>query len=175
MSDNKSSRSKIRDEKRYHVPATDAKGHSHRAQFYMPPVMMAQVQKIISSGRTPLRRNGDLYRVAVYHMVKEIEMLDKEIPSVMRQVDAMLEITRDAEMAADFEEVFVRLSKQVSDHIGRNGENEARRLCLVIKKQIEKMPDGYWKRRYSEEFEQKFQHILSPNKRASFKKTEEEE
>jgi len=163
------------DEKRYHVPAVDTHGHSVRVQFHLPPVMLSQVQKIIASKLTPLRRNGDLFRVGTYHMIKEIERLEGPIPSVTIRVDAILDIIRDDEMAADFEQVFVKLSKRIADHMGRGGENEARRLCLSVKKQIQAMPDGYWRDHYVLEFDQRFGHLLGAESRASLLKFDKED
>ena len=129
----------------------------------------------ISVVLAPFRRNGDLYRVGTYHLIKEIEKLEDAIPSIMVQVDTILDIVRDDEMAADFEQVFTKLAKRVSDHMGRGGENEARRLCLAVKRQIDAMPDGYWKGHYKSEFKQRFAHILNDKKKAKLTDFEKEE
>ncbi len=154
-------------EMRYHVPARDTQGHSVRVQFHMPPVLLAQIQKIVASKMTPIRKNGDLYRVAVWHMVKEIERLEGPIPSVIIKVDAILDIMRDDELASDFQAIFAKLGTRIADHMGRGAIGEATRLSLAVKKQIMGMPEGYWHDRYMTEFTDRFGHLIDSKRKAS--------
>jgi hypothetical protein len=162
------------DEKRYHVPARDTQGHSVRVQFHLPPVMLAQIQKIISSKMTPLRKNGDLYRVGAYHLIKEIERLEGPIPSVTIRVDAILDIVRDDEMANDFGLVFTKLATRIADHMGHGATGEAARLALTVKRQILQMPEGYWRDRYIEEFKERFGYLVDNTRKASLINFEKE-
>jgi len=150
----------------FRVAASDTKGHSERCQFRAQPGHVNQVTAILASRLFPFRTKGDLYRFALKRALRYLGDLEP-IPSVTKEVDAILEIMRTEEFRKDLANVIERLATNVSDLIGRNAEPEARRLILKIKRHISMMPDGFWRDRYVTEINDRFGYLLDKVERAS--------
>ena len=142
-------------------PASDTKGHHERQWFRCQPYIAGIVAQIVQSKIFPYRTKGDLLRHALHRQIDWLKTLsDDPIFSVTGQVDIMLGIMRDDEMAKDFSAVFTTLERRISEHVNNKEENEAIRLLLMIKKPIEDMPDGYWKERYQQHINDKYGKLL---------------
>ena len=127
--------------------------------------MARQVEMVIQGKQFPYRTKGDIFRHALHRHVKWL-MAQADIPSVMGQVDTIMEILRDEESASDFSLVFDKLGERISAHLSGGSEGEARRLVLLVYRHVEDMPDGYWKEKYQGEIKGRYGHILKGAKTA---------
>lgn len=148
------------DAAQFRVPASDAKGHSTRFFFRAQPGHGKALEAVIQSKQFPYRTKGDLLRHA---FVRHLHWLDGvgDIPSVTAEVDAIMEVMRDDEFAADFAAVFEKIGERISNHIGHGAIGEARRLLLTVMAHVKRMPDGYWRSKYDAEIRNRYGHILS--------------
>jgi len=147
-------------EKEFNVPASDVRGHNTRVQFRIQPGHAQQLDSVVASKKFPYRSRGDLYRHALLRHLKWLEAQDGSIPSVLRQVEVILELVRQDEFQVEFDMVFDRLHTLVSQHIAAKRENQARRLILDVKHQIALMPDCQAKEEYQKALEERYSHLM---------------
>lgn len=150
----------------YRIPASDTKGHSARQWFRCIPVMARQVEQVVQARKFPYRTKGDLLRHALHRHMNWLASVTP-IPTVMGQVEAILEIMRDEEMNNDFVLVFDKLSGRISQHLADGAQEEAIRLVLMIRSHINNMPDGFWKSKYQNKLEEKYGRMLSGVKKCN--------
>lgn len=143
----------------FRIPASDTKGHSVGVTFRVQPGHYQQIGAILGSKAFPYRSIGDLVRHA---LTRHLRWLDAQgpVPSVVKQVDAIMEVMRNDEFQADFHRLFDFSSKQVSHALTHNQPDRARALVRRAKSHIDDMPDGYWKDEYLREFEEKYGYLL---------------
>ncbi len=145
----------------FRVPANDQKGHHERFWANCPPGMHGQVNTIIASKLFPYRSQSDLLRHAVWRHLKWLDMMAGEpVSSVTAQVDAILEIVKEEEFQADFQDVIDQTGQMVNRLMGSGDTDEAKRMLVLIRGQIDAMPEGHWKRRYQAEFDQRWGYSL---------------
>lgn len=144
----------------FRVPSQDQHGHSERIFFRVQPGHARQIQSIVQLSVWPYRDTGDLLRHALDRHLKFLDSL-LPIPSVTKQVDAIMEVLREEEFNTDFRSLFDKLQQQVSVYVGMGSEREARSLVVRVKQYIVDMPQGDWKRRYESELEERFGHLIT--------------
>ncbi len=156
------------DTEQFRIPAKDAQGHAERLQCRVLPGYKAQIQTIVQSRVFPYRSEGDLFRHAV---VKHLHWLESigPVQSIIGQVDAMMDLLRQEEYAAEIEDLFEVLQSVVSRYTGSDDQGQARRVILDFKKNIVKMPEGFWRDRYLKKLETDFGWILRDAPTASLK------
>lgn len=162
------------DPQKFRIPASDTKGHSRRCQFRTQPGHVNMAEAIVAGNKFPFRTKGDLYRFALDMALKWLEQ-QRSVPSVTKQVDAIMEVMRNEEFNSEMRHMIEKLSGQVADLIGNNSEGEARRLVLKIKRLIGEMPEGYWRDRYVKEVGDRFGYLLDKVERASLLNLAKEE
>jgi hypothetical protein len=141
------------------IPASDSKGHSERAWCRLSPGHDRQLDIVLRSRRFPYRTKGDIIRHAIVRTLKWLESME-DVPSVLGQVDMMMDILRDEQMQQEFIAMFEAMQRVIGNHVSAGATGEARRLVAKMKMQIQKMPDGHWKNRYHEELDTKFGYLL---------------
>lgn len=156
------------DPAQFRVPASDTKGHSTRFFFRAQPGHGKQLEAIIQSKKFPYRTKGDLLRHAFVRHLRWLDSLE-EIPSVTAEVDAIMELMRNDEFAADFSAMFEKMGELISYHMGHGAVGEARRLLLTIMAHVRRMPDGYWRDKYYSDINSRYGHILSSAESASLR------
>ncbi len=145
----------------FRVPASDTQGHSERYWARVQPMMARQVSVVLQSRMFPYRSQGDIWRHALHRHLKWLETL-APLPSIMKQVDAMLEVLREDEFGADFQDVLSKLNGQVNQHIGKGRFVQARELIAKVRARVDEMPDdSHWKAVYLEEIEERFGAYLA--------------
>lgn len=156
------------DPTQFRIPASDAKGHSVRFFFRAQPGHSKALESIIQSKKFPYRTKGDMLRHA---FVRHLRWLDgiEHVPSVTAEVDAIMEVMRDDEFAADFGAVFDKIAQRISNHVGNGAMGEARRLLLTIMTHVRRMPEGYWRDKYDGEIKDKYGHLLRSANAASLR------
>lgn len=152
----------------FRVAASDTKGHSSRQYFRCMPSMARLVEQTVQGGRYPYRTKGDLLRHALHRHIKWLEEV-RGVPSVTREVDAILDIMRDEEFHCDFVAVFDKMGERISSHISSGCSGEARRLLLQVLRHVEEMPDGHWRDKYKRELESKYGHIIADAPKAGLR------
>jgi hypothetical protein len=155
------------------IPVKDAKGHDAKMWFRCQPGMVRQMDIVLRSRKFPYRTQSDIIRHAVVRHLEWLETLE-EIPSVMREVDIIMDILRDDQFHHDFGEMFNILQQRVSSHISTGATSEAKRVLAGIAERVKRMPDGYWKERYEKEIKSRFGHVQN-GKGAPIKPTETDE
>lgn len=153
----------IYDTAEFRVPASDSKGHNVRQWFRCQPGHDRQVELVLRTKKFPYRTKGDILRHALVRHLRWIEE-QAPVPSVMKEVDSILEIMRDEEFAQDFEVTFEKLGERINSHMARGAHGEARRLLLLVNRHISAMPEGYWRDRYEQEIKARYGYILDAPK-----------
>ena len=158
------------DPMQFRVPGSDTKGHASRVYFRCQPGHSHQIDMLVQSKQFPYRTKGDLLRHSLVRHLRWLEGLGQwRVPSVLAEVDAIIELIRDDEFAQEFSAVFDKLGERISNHLGQGSAGEARRLLLSITKHVERMPEGYWRDRYTKEIEQRYGHIVTNAPKASLR------
>lgn len=159
----------------FRVPASDTKGHNARMYFRCQPGHSQQVEMLVQARQFPYRTKGDLLRHALAKHLHWLERIgDWKVPSVMAEVDAILEVVRDDEFSNDFQVVFEKLGERISFHLGSGSDGEARRLLLKVQKHVGAMPEGYWKDKYQDEIGKRWGHVLDNAPKASLRHMKED-
>jgi len=161
----------------FKVPVSDSQGHSVNQYFRCLPGHERQIVKIVSSQRFPYRTKGDLLRHALKRHLDFLEDLqgDEEIPSVTRQVDAILEILHDDEYFAEFRFAMEKLKERVAKHVADGSDPEARRLILDVIAKVHRMPSGFWRNKYLDTIKLEFGKFINGGKMKLGNLTPEEE
>lgn len=72
------------------------------------------------------------------------------------------EIIRDEEILFEGFEAFFRCTAGVVDrYLQLGAKGEARRQVAILKAEIDKMPEGFWRGEYSRELQERFGHLAS--------------
>ena len=152
----------------FQVPASDTKGHNTKLWFRLQPGHAQMIDRVVSSRKFPYRSQGDLLRHAILRHMHFLDAL-APVPSVLAQVDAIIEVLRDEQFASEFSALFERIGARISAHMSHGSTGQARRLLLVVQKHMDAMPDGYWKDTYKEELASSYGYLLTESPKASLK------
>lgn len=155
-------------ENEFRVPASDTKGHSARQWFRCIPAMAREVEQVLQSKRFPYRTKGDILRHALHRHMAWLSTLEPMV-TCTGQVEAILEIMRDEEMNEDFALVFGKMDELISRHLASGSDREATRLVLTVKQHIDKMPDGFWKDKYSDQLTSKYGKLIKKSSKAKLR------
>ena len=142
------------------VPGQDQNGNSIREWCRVVPMLDRAMDVIFASRKFPFKSKGDLMRWCIKVGVERLDEMEPVCGSVLVQVDAMMSILRDEELNHAFMTVFNTMSQTVGMHVQAQAIGEARRVVTMMRTQIGKMEDGYWKKRYMKELDTKFSHLL---------------
>ena len=145
----------------YQIPASDNRGHSIRISFRASPQMGMQVELILGSKKFPYRTDGELYRHALENHLKLLMTSADGVESMIPQMEAISEVVRMSEMQRQFGEVVGRVVTEATSLASGGHVKEARKLADKIMKQVEKMPDTYWRDIYRKEMRAKLGHLMS--------------
>ena len=142
------------------VPASNTKGQSSRQWFRTQPGHDRQLEELLASRQFPYRTKGDILRHALHRHIEWLRT-QRPVPSVTREVDAILALMRTEYYLQDFKAVFDGLSNLVDTmaHDPRDA-NHARKVVIEVRDRIREMPEGYWRDRYAKEFNRKYAGLL---------------
>jgi hypothetical protein len=146
----------------FRVPGQDDRGHAQRVQCRVMPVHYRALTGILNEKKFPFGTLGDAVRWCIVDGIRKLNSLRKsdKITGIIAQADSIMEILRDEQFYMDYQNTFVTMSETVNRHLANGADGEARRLVAVVRNQIEKMPEGYWRERYLEKLKQQFGHLL---------------
>lgn len=141
------------------IPAQDTKGHSERIFYRVQPGMMRDLKVIQSSRRFPFRTIGDIGRLGTKLVIEMLKMMEP-MQSVSGQVDSIIRIVRDEEFHLEFMGTFEQVGRAINRYISGGEESQARRMLIMIRDEIKKMPVGYWRSKYWKELNAKYGHLM---------------
>lgn len=158
----------------FRIPAADPKGHSERIWCNIQPGHAKVVSDIVESRKFPYRSRADFYRHALQRHIQWTNSINP-VPSVVGQVDAIMEIIRRAEYHNDYQKTFDVLGSTVANLLGngKDGMGEAIRLVQRVKAGILAMPEedsesAYWKAIYLRTLEDNHGHMIKSQPKGSF-------
>lgn len=141
------------------IPAQDSKGHTERVYASIQPGHSRQLDIVLQSHRFPFRTKGDIIRWAIKEGIGKLENLE-DIPSVTAQVDVITNLMREEQFHAEYEATFDQMAGVISRHMANQAYGEVRRVIAQVRSAIDKMPDGYWKDRYMDTLDTRFERQL---------------
>lgn len=144
------------------IPASDAKGHSERVWCRLQPGHDRQLDVILRSRKFPFRTKGDIIRWATVRGLRILEQME-EVPSVMKQVDMMMDVLNDEQLNQDCMLVFEKTRERVASYISTGSTGQARRLIAQQKHLAEGIPDEYWRGAYLDRLDKEFGYLLEAN------------
>lgn len=144
------------------VPGQDQKGHSQRIQCRVIPGHYRALCAIYAAKQFPFRTLGDVMRWAIDRGIRELTRMkdNVEIESLMRHADVIKELALEEQFYQDFGGAMDAVNLTVNRHMAAGAVGEARRHVAMIKAQILRMKDGYWREKYLGELKSKFGHLL---------------
>lgn len=142
------------------IPGQDQNGQSVRIYCRVVPLLERAIEVIHGNHKFPFKSKGDLMRWCVKVGVEKLDAMEPCVGSVMAQAEAMFGILRDEELNHTFLTLFNTMTATIGMHIQAQALGEARRVVSMMKQQIDKMDDGYWRQRYLTELESKFGYLL---------------
>lgn len=141
------------------LPAQDTKGHSERIFYRVQPGMMRDLKHILNGKKFPFRTLGDIGRLGTKLVVDMLKTMEP-IPSVSQQVDTIIRIVRDEQFHLEFVSTFEQVGQALNRYIGAGEEGQARRVLVMIRDEIKKMPKGYWRTKYWKALNEKYGHLM---------------
>lgn len=144
--------------------ATDANGHSMRMAFRVQPQIGRVMQELIREFDSYYKEPGDLIRHALREHISHLQSIrefkdDDRVATTMKQVDAILDILQMEEEQANFEQVMNRTEQVIQGLQGKGAHGETARLVRDLKFHIKEMRSDFWRARYQEVMQQKFEHL----------------
>lgn len=143
-------------------PPADTKGHSVKLQLRCPPMIGRQIELALNTKFFPYRSGSDLIRHALYRHLQWLTQNAKPMPSLMTQVDAMLDVVRDDQLLLEQQNVLGKLQEQCQRHLGNGDGAQAKRIIETAMASINAMPPGGWRDSYRQRFNQMFQWAMKP-------------
>ncbi len=148
----------------FYCRASDKRGHSGQVYVRTPPEVMALVEQVMESKLFPYRTYGDLMRDGLVHRVNYLrsKVENKEIDAALIRVLAIERIIREEEFDRELSDMVRRLEaiidERLKDH--KFGKLEAAKIVQSVLDNVNAMPEGYRRQRYSSIFEEKYGYLL---------------
>lgn len=145
----------------FRIPASDTQGHTARANFRLQPGHDRELEALCGPNSWfPYRTKGDVIRHAIQRHLTWLETL-APLPSVTKQVDAIIELVREEEFQAEYNQVFDAIAPRISTLISNGQVEQARSLVVRIERLMQEMPEGYWKNQHLQELQRRFGYLLA--------------
>lgn len=157
------------------IPSKDTRGESIRVWNRIQPGHDRQISTITQAKLFPFRTPGDVMRWCIHDGLKRLVAMERGIPSVMQQVDAICAMLRDEEANLDFQVVIHQLQTVVQRHMAEGSVAEAKRIAIEVKQQIDAMPHGFWREKYQKQFKETYGHLLARKTKVRMTRFEEDE
>lgn len=138
------------------VPATDAKGHSSKMQFRLPPAMARAIQELVQSPKTAFRTDDDFCRFAAWLALRMLQSRMNVLPpSVLMAADAVIRVVRDHEHAQMVYEA-IRMAVAMCDRLVADGDVQGvhTRISYIDSVIKNLSPTSQWRRKFEAEWRQ---------------------
>jgi hypothetical protein len=117
----------------FHIPGRDEKGASQPIAFHVPPILARCIDIMVHSKRFPYVNREDFCRHAVVRHLGWLNGIRTTIqPTMMPQLEIVLEVLRDAEFRLRMEKAFKELDRLVEVYMRRGEQVEAVRVISLI-------------------------------------------
>ena len=147
------------------IPARDHQGQSVRIWTHIQPQHERGLYAVLNSKAFPFKSAADVVRLGIHLVLKHLEELEPVL-SVTGKVEAMLDILRTEQAAADFNSFLNTAAAVINRHLTDGAQGEARRLISDLRRRIMEMPRGYWKRKYLAAVQQQWGYLLDGSRDA---------
>lgn len=142
------------------IPAKDGQGQSVRFAVALQPAHDRQIAIILNSRVFPFKTPGDVARWCIHRGLTQLKVMEP-VPSVLQQVEAMMQVLRDEEFHQQFQDFLLHAQRVIQRHVREGAHGEARRLTAALRAKVQQMPDGFWKKRYLKAIKEQFEHLLA--------------
>lgn len=138
-------------------PAVDAKGHSVRESFRVPPTLHRAVEILVASKRFPYKTTGDFFRHAVYRHAFFCHRRAQDVPRhLIMACEAIAEQMRDEQTVLAIRNAIETAVKTCSMHAADGNTRAVIRIVAQVKSQIDAIPkESAWRKRFLTEFRDK--------------------
>lgn len=124
----------------FFIPGRDEKGASQTITIHVPPYLARCVDVMVHSKRFPYVNREDLFRHATVRHLRWLSGIRATIqPQMIPELEAIIEVQRDAEFRMRMEKAFKELDRLVEIYIRSNEQGEAVRLINVIMTRMHKV------------------------------------
>lgn len=144
----------------WNIAASDDRGHNVKMVFNVQPFIAKQCEIFLQSKCFPYDSLSALLRHAVYEHCKKLGSLEGEVKTVMGQAKAINTLLDEEQQYAEFSATFAKLSTMVSKHLGTKDRHQAVKIVTDIRRYIDVMPDGFWKRKYLKELDDNYSGLI---------------
>lgn len=138
------------------VPAADAKGHSTRMQFRIPPAMARAIQEVVQNPKTAFRTDDDFCRFAAWLALRMLQSRMDALPaSVLMAADAVIRVVRDHEHSQMVYES-IRLAVAMCDRLMADGDVQGvhTRIAYIDSVIANLSPTSHWRRKFEKEWKE---------------------
>jgi hypothetical protein len=124
----------------FFVPGRDDKGASQPITLHVPPFFARCLDVMIHSKRFPYANREDLLRHAGLRHLRWLSGIRTTVaPQMIPELDAILEVHRDAEFRMRMEKAFRDLDRLVEIYVRSNEQGEAVRIINLIMTRMHKV------------------------------------
>lgn len=117
----------------FNVPGRDDKGASIAITFHVPPIMARAIDVMVHSKRFPYVNREDFMRHAGLRHLRWLNGIRVTVsPTLMPQLEVVMEAIRDAEFRLAMERAFKDLDRLVEMYMRQGERSEAVRLISLI-------------------------------------------
>lgn len=99
-------------------------------------------------------------RHALVRHLRWLGTLEGDVPSVMSQVQIVLDVCREENYHQEFNDVFTTVGATVSRYLSGGHNGEALRTVARCKDAFEGMPEGFWREQYLGELMKRFGYLF---------------
>ena len=161
----------------FHPAASDSRGHGPVIQVKVPTNVAAQMSTVVNSKKFPYEGVSQLIRHAI---LRHLEWLEdqEEVPSVLGIIKAMDEIVQNEECVQGTERLYEKVRELVEKNERENDPRAVResvRLIGSLRGKLQDMPEGYWKDKIMERFDEDYSEMVRLCPRVSLKVLGDEE
>jgi len=148
----------------YYCRGSDKRGHSGQMALRLPPEVWGVMEELFQLRVFPYKTVQDLVRDAIVHRVyylKAVIQSDRVDQSFAQLMNIQVILKRQQD-AQEYGELLKQLDTIVPNLIakGPGGESEAAKMIKEIVKNIESMPEGFWRREYYKEITLRYGNLI---------------
>jgi hypothetical protein len=142
------------------VPGKDSKGESTRVWVRIQPGYERAMKSLVASRKFPFKEVNDIIRLGIHRTIKMLEQME-DVPNYTTPLEAANELLAQEEYFREFGAFMQTADNVISRHMAEGAQGEARRVVAELKATLEKMPVGYWRKKFLKALDDKFGHLIA--------------